>query len=211
MTQHKHTFRWGEMKGSAEALKWNERALSTVDQVLTFVPGRTACVQAGGNLGVFAKYLAGFFGVVYTFEPAPNLFKKLNANVPEPNVIRLQAALGDTPGLVGVECSRRGRKPGPVHEGLTHISGVGVIPTLRLDALALPVVDLLYLDVEGFELYALRGAVETIARCRPIIAVEVNRNIGFYGLDAEDVRTFLSGCGYRHVLSVLSDEVYVPC
>lgn len=211
MTLHKRTFDWGTFQGSAEALKWNMRDLTSIDQVLEKVAGRTACVQAGGNLGVFPKYLARFFDAVYTFEPSPELFAKMTANAPEANIIRVQAALGEAPGLVGVECTRRGNKAAGIHEGLTHVAGAGIIPTIRLDDLALPTMDLLYLDLEGFELYALRGALQTIARCRPVIAIEVNQNIEFYGVDRQVVREFVVGLGYQLSFRVQSDEVYVPC
>lgn len=207
---HKHAFDWKAFKGSPTALNWARRDLTSVDQVLTVVPGRTTCVQAGGNLGVWPKYLSKHFASVITFEPAPDLFPKLMANCFEPNVIKLQAALGDAGGVVGTECTRRDTKRMAVHEGLTHIVPVGIVPRLRLDALELPVLDLLYLDLEGYELYALNGAGETLRRCRPVIAVEINRNIGFEGFTENDVRSFVVAQGYRPALKVRSDEVFVP-
>lgn len=212
MTAHKHTFDWDKFKGGREALKWNMRDLQSIDQVLPLVPGRKACVQAGGNLGIFAKYLARFFQTVFTFEPDPGLFRRLNMNVAEANVVRIQAALGEAPGLIGMECRRRNPKPGAItHEGLTHVAGDGVIPRMRLDDFSFPTVDLLYLDLEGYELYALRGAAETIARCRPVIAVEINQNIEFYGFAKDDVRALLRAYDYRAVVRVQSDEFFVPC
>ena len=41
-----------------------------------------------------------------------------------------------------------------------------------LDSYQLREVDLLVLDVEGQEAYALFGAIDTITRCRPVIHVE---------------------------------------
>lgn len=209
MTAHKHTFNWAAMIGSSEAIKWAKRDLTSIDAILPLVAGRTLCVQAGGSLGVFPKYMARHFRTVFTFEPDPVLFAKLSANAPEENIIRMQAALGETPGLVGMACSRRG-KPGPVHEGLTHVAGEGSIPCLRLDDFQLPYVDLLMLDLEGYELYALRGAAETIRRCRPVVVVEVNRNCGFYGIGPDDVRGFIEAQGYSRGLTVYSDEVFIP-
>lgn len=210
MGAHKHRYDWEAFQGSAVAIGWARRDLTSVDQVLTVVPGRSTCVQAGGNLGVFPKYLAKHFESVITFEPSQDLFPKLMANAGEPNIIKIQAALGDRGGVVGTECTRRDAKPMAVHEGLTHIVPNGIVPRLRLDTLELPIVDLLYLDLEGYELYALRGAVETIRRCRPVIAVEINRNITFEGHTEEDVRSFVVAQGYRPAFRVRSDEVFVP-
>lgn len=205
-----HGYDWATFRGTPAGLKWNRRDLATVDQAVALVPGRTAVVQAGGNLGVFAKHLAKVFATVYVFEPAPALFPILCANAPEPNVIRLQAALGDTRQLISVSQIRRTKTHEQAHEGITHVSGPGVIPTLLLDDLALPVCDLLYLDTEGYELFALRGAVATITRCRPVIAVEINQNIQHYGVTGDDMRAFLTGQGYRCAFRAHSDEVYVP-
>lgn len=209
MTAHKHTFDWRRLQGSDEAIKWARRDLTSIDAILPLVAGREMCVQAGGNLGVFPKYLSRHFQTVITFEPAADLFPKLTANAPEANIVRLQAALGDTQQLVSTECHRRGDR-GAVHEGLTHIAGEGRVPVLRLDDFKLPMCDLLMLDLEGFELYALRGSVETIARCQPVVVVEINRNCGHYGIDPNDVRGFLAELGYVRGLTVYSDEVFIP-
>jgi FkbM family methyltransferase len=211
VTLHKHTFDWSKMKGSKEALKWNCRDLTSIDAILQRVIGRSACVQAGGNLGVFGKYLAKFFAQVLVFEPAPELFPSMTANAPEPNILRYQAALGEAPGLVSMACSRRGAKKAPVHEGLTHVAGDGIVPVLRLDDFALPALDLLMLDLEGFELFALKGAAQTVLRCRPVIAVEVNQNSSFYGVSRDDVRDWIAARRYQLAFRIQSDEVFVPC
>lgn len=201
---------WGAFSGSPKGLAWNRRDLASLETVLRLVPGRTAAVQAGGNLGIFPKRLAQVFTTVYTFEPAPELFKSLYHNAPERNILRFQAALGETRGLVGTACVRREGKHAQAHEGITHVVPKGTIPTLRVDDLGLPVCDLLYLDVEGWELYALRGAVKTLTRCRPVVVVEINQNITIVGLTPEAVRAYLVAQGYRKVTQVLGDEVFMP-
>lgn len=202
-------WKWGTFKGSHLALKWNRRELASVAAVLPLVRGRTVAVQAGGNLGIFPKALAREFRTVYTFEPAWDLFRLLMLNAPEPNIVKFQAALGAEAGLVGLSRRRRDGKPHH-HEGITHVAGSGTVPVLRLDDLRLPVVDLLYLDVEGYELFALQGARETIARCQPVIAVEINKCVEFVGHSAEEVRQWIEAQAYRQALTVKSDEVFVP-
>jgi FkbM family methyltransferase len=201
-------WKWSRFQGGASALKWNRRELTSLAAALELVQDRRVAVQAGGNLGIFPKALARVFDTVYTFEPAPDLFRMLVDNAPEPNIVKFQAALGDTPKMVGLSRERRDGKPDN-HEGITHVAGEGNIPTLRLDALRLPVVSLLYLDVEGYELFALWGAQDTIRRCRPVIAVEINKNIEFLGLERERVRTCIRNFGYAPRGGVHSDEFFV--
>lgn len=196
-------------KGSAEALKWNRRDLPNLDAVLAMVPGRTCAVQAGANLGVWPARLAQSFAAVYTFEPAADLFVTMTANAPAPNILRYQAALGYDRGLVGVSRVRRDNKPN-AHEGITHVVAGGVIPTLRLDDFALPVVDLISLDVEGYETFALKGAADTIARCRPVLVVEVNKNLLYMGLTEDDLRRQIAAFGYIQVTRLSKDDVWVP-
>jgi FkbM family methyltransferase len=202
---------WDGFAGSARGLAFNRRDLESLDTVMRLVPGRTAAVQAGGCLGIFPKRLAQEFRAVYTFEPDPALFAQLQANVPEPHVVRLQAALGAGPGLVRTSGVRRDGKGNPPHEGLTHVAGPGIVPTLRVDDLDLPACDLIYLDIEGCEARALEGAADTIRRCRPVIALEVHElNVPWSGVPTAYLRAMVESHGYRRAAVVLSDEVFVP-
>lgn len=196
------------MLGDKQAIKYANRDLDTLRRAVALTPGRAVAVQAGGSLGVFALELALEFAAVYCFEPDPVIFRSLAHNVPDENVILLQAALGVD--RVGVSTSRERRRKVhlPPHDGITHVAGPGVIPTLRVDDLGLQSLDLLVLDTEGHELYALMGAVESITKHRPTVMVEVNENCEFYGIRQDDVRTWLRIEGYEMQFRIHSDEVY---
>ena len=200
---------WGAFQGNPRVIGLARRDIGYLDAATAYTRGRTAAVQAGGNLGIYPKRLAQLFTTVYTFEPAADLWPKLLVNAPEPNIVKLQAALGDTRELVQVSRVRRDGKR-HAHEGIGYTVPHGTIPTLRIDDLNLPVCDLVYLDIEGGELPALRGAVETVARCRPVIGVEINKNLKYVGLTPAHVIDFLAGQGYRHAQTLGSDQVFVP-
>lgn len=196
--------------GDADAIRYAQRDLSTVDAAVQNTRRRDTVIQAGGNLGVFAKHLSSKFKRVLTFEPHPEIFRKMCANVPEQNVFLFQAALGSNHRGVSLSRSRRGRKENlPPHDGVTHVSGSGDTPTIRVDDLELDRVDLIILDLEGMELPALQGSVRTIERCRPVLMVEINENCRHYGFDGEDVRTSLRIADYKRVLRAHSDEIWV--
>ena len=203
------TWDWSKFEGGAEALKWNRKELSSIDEVMRYVNGCAVVVQAGGNLGIFPKRLAELFHVVYTFEPDQELFVKMTKNAPEANIIRFQAALGSKRELIGTSRVRRDGKTN-IHEGITHVSGPGVVPTLLIDDLNLPACDLVYLDLEGYEPYALMGAEQTLRRCRPVLAVEINKSAGFMGFTKDSVRRMITSMGYEFKIKIRSDEVFVP-
>jgi FkbM family methyltransferase len=206
-----NVFDWASFKGSPAGLKWMRRDLPDLDKTISRVPQKRVAVQAGANLGIYPKRLAQTFETVYAFEVSAELFPLLYANAPEKNIYRYQAALGFERELVGTSRTRRDGKANELHEGITHVAGKGCVPTLRLDDFNLPVCDLIALDVEGFEFYALRGATETIARCRPILSVEINKNAQYYGFTRDEVREFVTDeLGYRLIERLHADDVFEP-
>lgn len=210
MSSAAYGWNWDQFVGGRDALSWARRDIVGLDAAVMRASGRTAVIQAGGNLGIFPKRLAQSFQTVYTFEPSPELFPSLVQNAPEENIVRFQAALGDLRQLVGTARVRRTKTHMPAHEGITHIVGPGIVPTLQIDDLALWVCDLICLDLEGYELFALRGAIQTLTRCRPVVVVEINKNIEHYGQRGDDVRALLRSHSYVQVDKQRSDEIYVP-
>lgn len=202
---------WMEFHGSAACIKWGFRDLRNLDAALAHVIGRRCVVQAGGNLGIFPKRLAEEFTSVISFEPDPALFSAMKHNAPEPNIVAINAAIGNSRVPISLSARRRDSSGRATHEGLTHVAGPGTIKQMLIDDLTLTTCDLIYLDIEGYELNALMGATKTIERCRPVIAVEINRNILHYGTSGAALRSWIEARGYKRVMCMNSDEVFVPC
>lgn len=174
-----------------------------LEQVIPLCKQRRIAVQAGGNVGVWAKRLERDFDKVITFEPDPTNFRCLALNLPEMNVIKFQAALGHRPGMVAMDLD--------IHNVGAHrvIAGNGTV-CITLDSLNLPACDLLYLDVEGYEMPAILGATDTIQFHKPVIAYEAKGLGTQYGFSDESLYGLLKEHGYREALRLHRDIIMVP-
>lgn len=75
------------------------------------------------------------------------------------------------------------------------------VRTITIDSLGLERLDLLKFDVEGMEAEALKGAVETIDRCKPLMFIEVVKS------DKDAITSFLEERDYMvlpHGMNVLA-------
>lgn len=173
-------------------------------KISNLIPLKRVCVQAGGNMGFYVKQYAELFEMVYTFEPDAINFYCLNLNISESNVVKIQSCIGFDRENVKLKVKSLNR-------GKNHIIGKGTIPTLRIDDLNLQVCDLIHLDIEGFELFALKGAKETIERCRPIIAVEYfNKCYTRYNYSLDDLERLLTQYNYKFLINFEEERVYTP-
>jgi FkbM family methyltransferase len=156
-------------------------------------PGATVA-DVGANLGYFTSLLAhlvGPGGRVYTFEPHPVTLRRLRDNVANltnsASVILRDCAVSDREGE-----ARLGEPEDFAHHtGEPAIGAVGVpVRTTTLDA-ALPrgSVELIKIDVEGHEPFALAGAIETLPCTRHVVFEE-------HGQPPTPVTGGLTGAGF---------------
>lgn len=154
-----------------------------------------AVIEVGANLGALTVPLARLAGVVLAFEPQRIIHQQLCANVALnglTNVFAQQMALGANPGAIitpnidyAVPANFGGVPLGEWEVGETVQVGV-------IDLMATPALDFLKIDVEGMECDVIRGARETLARCRPIVYVENDRKE-----QAAELVSLLRESGYR--------------
>lgn len=176
------------------------------EHALAHCKRRRATIQAGGHIGTWPVMLSGLFDQVFTFEPERDNFTALVANLAERstgNVFPARGVLGHRRRPVGLRKSAKSTGQHRVGEGER-------VPTFRIDDLGLNDVDAIFLDVEGFEIPALRGAERTIASSRPVIMAEENRRALDHGFAIGDLERLLSGWGYRKVAAVNEDLIFAP-
>ena len=141
-----------------------EQHPSVPDDILEIVGKVHTVVQAGGNCGLYTAAYAKHVNHVITFEPEPNNFKCLKENIKEDNVTMYEVALGDRSCNVGLKID-------PINSGATRIINEGTIPQVKLDDYNLQP-DLIHLDIEGHEEYALLGMIHTLKAYHPTVVLE---------------------------------------
>jgi FkbM family methyltransferase len=183
------------------------RTQHDLDVALPHVRSFDACVQAGGNCGVWPRALATKFKRVYTAEPHPLNFTALAWNTAGlDNVIRLQCAFGSERGFVRLQLA----EDESANCGAYFVADDGHIPTLLIDDLGLRSCGLICLDIEGYEMKALQGAQATIRACHPVIVIEDKGLSKKYGTRRGDCEKWLeSTFGYVVAERVRRDVVLV--
>lgn len=132
-------------------------------------------VDVGANQGVFTllfSRLVGDSGRVVALEPDPSLFAALDQNCRvnvAHNVTRLNVAAGDTPGQGILHCSRFNRGDNRMTDSLRGPAVPVEIVTLD-DVVPESRVDMIKIDVQGFELNVVRG-MQAILDRSPAIRV----------------------------------------
>ena len=135
----------------------------------------------GANIGCTALYFAQIAHQVHAFEPSPSTFRYLEANVSQSgltNIVLHNFGLGprnETVELTYNPAMRAGAfisdhaEPGISHQRET-------IEIRKGDAClsAASGVQVIKIDVEGFELNVIDGLSETLSRNQPVVALELN-------------------------------------
>lgn len=167
--------------------------------VMEFIKRRGTAIQAGGNVGVYPANLARFFSRVHTFEPDQDNFDCLRANLASSaNIQAYNFALGSKDGTIDLE------RTIPGNCGAYKPRAGSQYRTSTVDSLGLKYVDLIWLDVEGYETEALDGAIETVREFRPVLIFE---NIGM----GNSPRVWAERRGYKFARRIANDDIMLPC
>ena len=177
--------------------------VNDIGRIIKQVRDFNVCVQAGGACGVWPDRFAEHFDLVFTFEPVLENYECLVQNVP-PNVIHQRAALGSERGSVKME--RDEFEEG--NSGAWYATDGGDTPVLAIDDLALSSCGLIQLDVEGYELEALKGAEITIKKFKPVIVLEEKR-LPHMHVKHTAPREWLLERGYRAVDTFHRDVLFI--
>lgn len=187
--------------------------LQVADGTIRFEPTETetllACVRPdtvmldiGANMGYYSIRVAqkATAGSVYAFEPDPGNFALLQKNLALNNLTNVKAfnaALSDKPGTM-----RLYKHPFNVGDYRLYNDGDFTefvdVPTLRLDDTISDKIDLVKIDVQGFEYFVLKGGYDLLKRNHPLVISEFwPRGLYNSGASPADYLRMMQELGYE--------------
>jgi FkbM family methyltransferase len=184
------------------------------------------CLDIGANVGVHTLAMAELapLGHVHAFEPSSVTFAYLKDNIQHNGITNATAhhlGLSEVPGerqfhyfddYAGCSLSGGGGEGPDIDAVMKNAWGVAwnriteTVPFTTLDIWVAATkprrLDLIKMDVEGFERYVVEGGSETLGRFRPKLITEFNKKSlqAYYGIDPRS---------YYDLLRTLYDHLYV--
>lgn len=139
------------------------------EAALRFVKQRRVAIDIGAHVGMWSWVMARDFEKLVAFEPVAAHADCWSANMADrKNAALYRIAMGDSDRHVTLR--RDGESTG---DTCIVTDGVGQAADQRqLDNFDFHNIDFIKIDCEGYELFVLRGAKETILRNKPVMIVE---------------------------------------
>lgn len=146
--------------------EWTLREHDLPQKIMAHVKNFDICIHAGANAGFYAKQYSKRFRIVVALEPHPLNFQCLSLNCPEDNIIKVNAAFGESHGWGSLV----GDITGEENAGGWMLRPGKDFPVLTIDDF-IGSVGLIHLDVEGHEHSALLGATQVLTHS-PVVCLE---------------------------------------
>ncbi len=192
---------------------WDGYQHNRIDKALEYFAKGGQGVDCGANVGAVAIKMVDAVDELHCIEPASDAFECLAHNMKvhptETAVVLHHAAVGDVCGMARMNMEPTTRM-GDRQLCKEHQPGTE-IEMITIDSLDLDDCRLIKMDIQGYELKALKGAALTISRCHPVIILETEAHSKLPNLwnDSDAPLGWLAKRGYREVATFGVDHVMV--
>jgi len=184
--------------------------IAFLERICENIHGGDVVVDVGAFVGdhtlAYANMTSGSPGAVYAFEPNPVVFRCLVRNMERFSHVQcIEAGLSNRSSVASVSHD-------PNFGGVHLVEGDGDVKTMTLDSMSLPRLNLMKIDAEGMEVKILRGARETLRRCRPTLVIEVNEGALLrQGTSSSELRELIQSLNYEIVGDMLGLQYDIFC
>ena len=158
-------------------------------------------LDIGAWCGTWSLAMQKYAENIFCYEPNKTHFACLEKNLaPFSNISLYNCAIGNEEGFVKLTEETATQNTRVIQEK-------GDTKICTIDSLNLDNIDLIKIDVEGFEMEVLKGATETIKNVQYIM-IELNNNTKRYGSSNLEIEKYLPKLGFRTLIKIWPDVVY---
>ena len=172
--------------------------------LLRYLRAEDSFLDIGANIGVYTLLAASKIrtGSIYSFEALPKNYARLQENLKLNQFEQVKAyeiAISDYTGTVALNLAEGDSMPFITH---TTTDNTITVSTDTLDNLLqnqpLSNLTLAKMDIEGAEIFALKGATSLLKQQRPHAWIlEINDTVSYFGHQKQDLVDFLQSYGYN--------------
>jgi FkbM family methyltransferase len=155
-------------------------------------------LDIGAWVGTWSMAMNQYCGRVVAFEPEELHYKCLVKNVGD-DVETHQLAIGAEQKMISLSQDDFTQS--------TRVVGEGSIPMITVDSLRLDDVDMIKIDVEGYEMEVLKGATKTLESVQYLM-IELNNNTKKYGSNNIEVEKHIRLLGFELLMGHWPDKVF---
>lgn len=165
-------------------------------------------IHAGTYFGDFIPFLSLNFKKVWAFEISENNYDAAEETIKLNNINNVhlyRKALGEDNKVVNIETNINNKDLGGTSRVKNYVTNEKV-EQVKIDDIVPEdsIIDLIQLDIEGYEINALKGAINTIKSHKPILILEDNNN----DTEKEWFKLNIIDFGYRKVSEVDENTVF---
>ncbi len=196
--------------------KWTYQ-IHKLEGALAYQINRRRCIDIGAHVGLWSMWLVRHFNRIESFEPVPDHARLFELNVDMATVTLHREALGAKAGTVSIETAADATGSahvvqgggGDMRNGHGSMMSYHNIEMRTLDSYEFENVDFIKIDVEGYEREVVRGALDTLKRCRPNIIIEQKGQDQIYGHRRNSAMRLLRRIGYHWVKEFAGDHILI--
>ena len=168
-------------------------------------------IDIGANIGIWAKDFCETFNHVYCFEPVTTTVECLHKNLEQyDNKTIYNIGLGDIEEIKSIQVNSSGCGHSSITEVWPENSNVRIeeINIHTLDSYNLTDINLIKMDIQGYEYNALLGAKQTLLDNNPILCLEYPARDKRENNLLKKSDEFLTSINYKFIKRMANDVYY---
>lgn len=171
---------------------------SSFDMCIRHTTKFNEVIDVGAHVGSWSIGFSKLFKKVFAFEADQTNFSFLGKNIEahkSNNIQTFYTAIGETQKQVSIQ-------KGTQNSGQSHVCNGNSVEMKKIDDFIelFNNINLIKIDVEGYEYNAILGAKETILKFAPLIMIEVNGlSEQYYNIPKEKIFGLLKEFGYSQI------------